>query len=158
MGLGLAHCLPVFFLRAFSSFRNLMCLAQNLVFGVQSTPISTIVLMPTIHSTATATATATTTITATITENPKFTSTPTQLPSPTATLTGAQIMVFNGEIAFSGPLSREQQIRLYEASLFFVAPTYKESKKMSELINNARFSDPNTTCGPLSMGYAGFEV
>ena len=60
-------------------------------------------------------------------------------------------MIANGEIAFTGPLTREQQIKLYEASLFFIAPTYEQSKQMSVLINNARFSDPNTTCGPLSI-------
>ena len=61
------------------------------------------------------------------------------------------MMIANGEIAITGPLTQEQQIRLYEASLFFIAPTYKESKKMSVLINQARFSDPSTTCGPLSI-------
>jgi hypothetical protein len=81
-----------------------------------------------------------------------LTFTPPLLPLlPTATLTQAETMVSNGGIAFMGPLTREQQIKLYEASLFFIAPTYEQSKKMSVLINNARFSDPNTTCGPLSL-------
>jgi hypothetical protein len=150
-GFGIGALLASIFFAGFFFIPQFNAFGQNLVFGVQNTPISTIALMPTVQSTATATATATTTITATITENPKFTSTPTQLPSPTATLTSAEIMVSNGEIAFTGPLTHEQQIKLYEASLFFAAPTYKESKKMSEMINNARFSDPNTTCGPLSI-------
>jgi hypothetical protein len=59
--------------------------------------------------------------------------------------------IANGEIVITGPLTREQQINLYEASLFFIAPTYEQSKQMSVMINNARFSDPNTTCGPLSI-------
>ena len=59
--------------------------------------------------------------------------------------------IANGEIALAGPLTQEQQIKLYEASLSFIAPTYELSKKMSVMINNARFSDPNTTCGPLSI-------
>ena len=56
-----------------------------------------------------------------------------------------------GEIVLSGPLTKEQQIKLYEASLFFIAPTYEQSKQMSVLINHIRFSDPSTTCGPLSI-------
>jgi hypothetical protein len=80
-----------------------------------------------------------------------FESTPTPLPLLSATSAAAEMMIANGDIAFAGPLTREQQIKLYEASLFFIAPTYEESKKMSVLINNARFSDPNTTCGPLSI-------
>ena len=59
-------------------------------------------------------------------------------------------MIANGEIALSGPLTREQQIKLYEASLFFLALTYEQSKQMSVLINHVRFSDPSTTCGPLA--------
>jgi hypothetical protein len=61
------------------------------------------------------------------------------------------MMIANGEITITGPLTQEQQIKLYEASLFFIAPTLKQSKKMSEMINQARFSDPSTTCGPLSI-------
>jgi hypothetical protein len=61
------------------------------------------------------------------------------------------MMVASGEVAITGPLAQEQLIRLYEASLFFVALTYEQSKKISVLINQARFSDPSNTCGPLSM-------
>ena len=60
-------------------------------------------------------------------------------------------MVANGEIAIVGPLTREEQISLYESSLFFLAPTYSQSRKMSGLVNQLRFSDPSTTCGPLSV-------
>jgi hypothetical protein len=150
-GFGIGALLASLFFAGFFFIPQFNAFGQDLVFGTQIASVSTDTLIPTIQSTTTATATPTTMITATITENPKLTSTPTQLPSPTATLTSAEIMVSNGEIAFTGPLTREQQIKLYEASLFFIAPTYKESKKMSELINNARFSDPNTTCGPLSI-------
>jgi hypothetical protein len=62
-----------------------------------------------------------------------------------------EALIASGNLFFAGPLSREAQIRLYEASLAFVAPTYAESKKMSVAINQARFSDPSTTCGPLSV-------
>ncbi|MCA2002529.1 MAG: hypothetical protein LDL51_11745 [Chloroflexi bacterium] len=81
---------------------------------------------------------------------PPPTSTPT-LPPPTATLSETEALIASGNLFFAGPLSRETQIRLYEASLAFVAPTYAESKKMAVAINQARFSDPSTTCGPLSV-------
>lgn len=60
-------------------------------------------------------------------------------------------MIANGEIQITGPYSREQQIKLYEASLRFIAPTYEQAKQMSVLVNHVRFSDPSTTCGPLSI-------
>jgi len=111
----------------------------------QSTPISSSVVLSTNQPTNTFTPVATITADSTL----EFTAT--SLPLIPATLTPAEMMIANGEIAISGPLTRERQIKLYEASLFFIAPTYEESKKMSVLINNARFSDPNTTCGPLSI-------
>jgi hypothetical protein len=119
------------------------------VFSAQSTPIPPNILTVTIQPTSTSVATSAEI--AAIATAPTLASTPTLLPSPTATLAAFETKVASGEIAFAGPLTREQQLKLYEASLFFIAPTYKESKKMSELINNARFSDPNTTCGPLSI-------
>lgn len=72
-------------------------------------------------------------------------------PSPTAAHFTTELMITSGEIVISGPLSKEQQINLYEASLYFVSPTYEESRKTSVLINRAKFSDPSTTCGPLSI-------
>jgi hypothetical protein len=124
------------------------------VFGAQNTPVPQNPLVAIIQPTATVEMTSPpTTIvipTATIASVPTEFA-PTPLPLFTATLTAGEIKEASGEIAIKGPLTREQQIKLYDASLFFIALTYKESKKMSELINNARFSDPNTTCGPLSI-------
>jgi hypothetical protein len=130
-----------FFISQFNAFGG------SSLFGVQSTPIPVTMLTMTVQPTTTSTAT----ITARTTITPVITFTPPFLPSPTATLAQAEIMLSNGGIAFTGPLTQEQQINLYEASLFFIAPTYELSKKMSVMINNARFSDPNTTCGPLSI-------
>ena len=121
-----------FFIPQFSAFGG------SSVFGVQSTPIPPGTMVLAIQP-------------PTIAVMPTLDSTPTPLPLFTATTTVTEMMIANGEIAFAGPLTREQQIKLYEASLFFIAPTYEQSKKMSVLINNARFSDPNTTCGPLSI-------
>lgn len=86
-----------------------------------------------------------------------FTRTPTKLPTSTPsatatpTQTTAELMIESGEIVVSGPLSKEQHIQLYEASLTFIAPTYALSKQMSVQINQLQFSDPSTTCGPLSI-------
>jgi hypothetical protein len=95
---------------------------------------------------------------------PSLTFTPSPSPAPTATLTTTELMVASGEIVIMGPWSREQQLRLYEESLSFIAPTYEESKRMSVMINQARFSDPSNTCGPLSIailqkaGFLGEEL
>ena len=127
------------------------------VFGAQSTPVSpdasfAAVIQPTAAFSLTTPPTSTPIAATPIIETfPIIELTPTPLPLSTATLTTAETKVASGEIAITGPLTREQQLKLYEASLFYIAPTYKESKKMSVLINNARFSDPNTTCGPLSI-------
>jgi hypothetical protein len=155
-GFGIGALLASLFFAGWFFIPQFNVFGGNSLFDAQNTPIPpspAITMMPITQPIATSTFTATATITATttITAIPTFTFTPTSLPSPTATLTNAEIMVSTGELAFAGPLTREQQIKLYEASLFFIAPTYELSKKMSVLINNARFSDPNTTCGPLSI-------
>ena len=144
-GFGIGALVAGLFLAGYFFIPQFNVSGGNSLFGVQSTPSP--IVTPTIQPTSTFTPTTTATNTAT----PTLTFTPTLTPSPTATLTEIQIKVANGEIAFTGPLTQEQQIKLYEASLFFIAPTYELSKRMSVLINSARFSDPNTTCGPLSI-------
>jgi hypothetical protein len=72
-------------------------------------------------------------------------------PSPAPTQSSTDRMLTNGEITILGPLTAGQQVKLYETSLTFIAPTYQQSKKISVLINQARFSDPSSTCGPLSI-------
>lgn len=144
-GFGIGALLASLFFAGWLLIPQFNAFGGNSVFGAQSAPVPPSTLTLTIQPSVTST------VTAAITAIPTLTFTPTLLPSPTATLTTAEIMISNGEIAFTGPLTREQQIKLYEASLFFIAPTYEQSKKMSVLINNARFSDPNTTCGPLSI-------
>ncbi len=117
------------------------------LFGLQPspTPPSSATLPPTatLTSTLTATNTATPTASATLTQTPP--------PLPTATRTESEALVASGEIFITGPLSQEQQIRLYEASLSFFAPNLEQSKKISVMVNQVRFSDPSTTCGPLSI-------
>lgn len=77
--------------------------------------------------------------------------TDTSIPVFTPTLSTADLLVASGELSIVGPLTREQQLNLYNSALTFIAPTYAESKKMSVAINNLRFSDPSTTCGPLAI-------
>jgi hypothetical protein len=73
----------------------------------------------------------------------------TPLPSPTQIDSSG--LITSGQLAIVGPLTQDEQIRLYQASLTFIAPTLADSKKMSVEINQLRFSDPSTTCGPLSI-------
>jgi len=144
-GFGIGALVATLFFIAYLFIPQFSVSGGNSLFGVQTAPsqIVTLTIQPTSTSTSTSTAT--------ITPSPTLTFTPTPLPSPTATLTAIEMKIASGEIAFAGPLTKEQQVNLYEASLFFIAPTYELSKRMSVLVNQARFSDPNTTCGPLSI-------
>ena len=143
LGLGIGALLASLFFVGFYFMPQSRAPETISLFGIQGTPLPTIT--PTLQPT----------LTATITASPTFTFTPTALPTstptPTATQTTTELMIARGEIVLSGPLTKEQQIKLYEASLFFIAPTFEQSKQMSVLINRARFSDPSTTCGPLSI-------
>lgn len=144
LGLGIGALLAGLFFAGFFFMPQSKAPEIISLLDFQGTPIPTIT--PIIQPTSTA---ATPTATATFTPTALPTSTP--LPSATATQTTAELMIARGEIVLSGPLTKEQQIKLYEASLFFIAPTYEQSKQMSVLINHVRFSDPSTTCGPLSI-------
>ena len=147
-GFGIGAVLASLFFAGFFFF-----IPQINVFGARNTPTPPNMLAAINQPTAAVTLTSQPMLTPIeiIAATPTLGSIPTPVPLFTATLTVAETKIASGEIAIMGPLTREQQLKLYEASLFFIAPTYKESKKMSELINNARFSDPNTTCGPLSI-------
>jgi hypothetical protein len=89
--------------------------------------------------------------TVTIAPSATSTTTNTPIPSPTATLTVSDQMIAEGKLLISGPLTRDQQVRLYEASIKFVAPTFKESKKLGETINGVGYGSPALICGPLSL-------
>jgi hypothetical protein len=139
----------LFFVGWFLVIPQFSASGSNALFGAQSTP--TQIIVPTFQPTSTATTASTATPTASATFTPTITPSPTATFTATATLTQTEMLVANGEITFTGPLTQEQQIKLYEASLTFLAPTYEQSKQMAVMINQARFSDPNTTCGPLSI-------
>ena len=114
-------------------------------------------LPPTFTSTISPSPTVTPSPTSSPVPSNTFTPTPTMLPSATTipsatvTLTSTELMIADGEISIIGPLSREHQKRLYEASLTFIAPTFEQSARISALINLQPYSDPSTICGPLSI-------
>jgi hypothetical protein len=60
-------------------------------------------------------------------------------------------MIDNGELLITGPLTREQQIKLYEVSVKFIAPTTQESRRVGEKINGFGYGSPTLICGPLSL-------
>lgn len=144
LGFGIGALLASLFFAGFFFMPQSNALGINSLLGIQgaSTQTATVIIQP--SSTATIEVTPTTVATFT----PTFA--PTSTPLPSATQTTIEMMIASGEIVLSGPLTKEQQIKLYEASLFFIAPTYEQSKQMSVLINQLRFSDPSTTCGPLA--------
>jgi hypothetical protein len=108
------------------------------------------------------TPTAAATLTASPTPLPTFTPSPipptaTPLPSltpspvpPTATLTTTERLIADGSLHFAGPLSNVEQIRLYEASLKYIATTSVDSHRMSKDINGVGYGDPDNICGPLA--------
>lgn len=99
----------------------------------------------------TVTPSATPTPTFTVSPTTTYTPTPTLTPSATATLTVAGQMIANGGISLRGPLNQEQQERLYEVSLNYLAPSHKEAIRLSKVLLGIESSDPSNVCGPLAM-------
>lgn len=149
-GLGIGALIASLFFIGFLFVPQPAAPSGSLIAGIKSTLIPA-TAFPTGTNTASPTATEAGTTAPTFTSTPTSLPTSTPLPSATATLSTAQVMIGTGEIVPTGPLTLEQQIKLYEASLFFIAPTYEQSKQMSVLINHVRFSDPSNTCGPLAI-------
>ncbi|MCL4529772.1 MAG: amidase domain-containing protein [Chloroflexi bacterium] len=100
--------------------------------------------------TATFTPKPTSTFTLTPTMGPAQTATPTSL-LPTATLDPIQQMLNSGGLAFNGPLTNQQQISLYRASIYYIATTQADSIRVSKEINGLRYGNPSNTCGPLAI-------
>lgn len=103
--------------------------------------------LPTATLTATPTAPPTFTPSPTLTPPPTFTSSPVP---PTPTLTNTERMIADGTLHFAGPLTSVEQIRLYEASLKYIATTSVDSHRMSKEINGVGYGDPDNICGPLA--------
>jgi hypothetical protein len=146
-GFGIGILLASLFFAGLFFIPQFTATGRGLLFGLSLSPAP--VFTSTAVSTLMPASTSTAAITMTATAGATFAAT--SLPLPTATLTTSEMMAANGEIAFSGPLTQAQQIKLYEASLSFIAPSLEQSKEMSVEINQLRFSDPSTTCGPLSI-------
>jgi hypothetical protein len=146
-GLGIGALLASLFFAVAFLKPQFSAYGGNSLFGIRSTPSP----VPTLTVPPSLTPAATNTVAPTLTLTPTLTPSPTATFLPTATLTETEMLIANGEINITGPLTRSQQVSLYEASLTFLAPTYEQSKAMSVMINQLRFSDPSTTCGPLSI-------
>lgn len=76
---------------------------------------------------------------------------PTLFLSPTPTLTGIELMLAEGELFLTGGLPQEQQIRLYESSLKYLARSPQESLLMARSINGVEYGDAGSICGPLAI-------
>jgi len=130
-------------------------LLAGLVLAVpENSPISTFLPFPTDTPTfLPATLTPTVTATYTVTHSPTATITPssTLTPTPTNTPTVPELMIRDGELLITGPLTREEQIKLYETSIRFIARTTRESKQVGEEINGVGYGSPTLICGPLSL-------
>jgi len=91
---------------------------------------------------------------------PTFTSTPTMGPAqtavptnplPTATLNPVKKILDSGGLIFNGPLTNQQQISLYNASIYYIATDRADSIRVSKEINGVRYGNPSNTCGPLAI-------
>jgi hypothetical protein len=101
-------------------------------------------------ATSTPTVTAAATLTPAPSPTPLPTFTPTAIP-PTPTLTNTERMIQDGSLSFAGPLSNVDQIRLYEASLQYIATFAADARRVSKLINGVGYGDPTNICGPLAI-------
>ncbi len=88
---------------------------------------------------------------------PTFTPTPTQIVFPSATASipetpdAVQSTINAGGLIFTGPLSQDQQIDLYRASLGYAQTTVQDSKRVSKEVNGVGYGDPSNICGPLAI-------
>lgn len=100
-------------------------------------------------STNTATPTLIPTFTLTFTPTPTLlvipTNTPSKTPSP------LEALINSGGLIFTGPLSNDQQLSLYEASLNYIAPSIQDSTRVSIGVNGVGYGDPTNICGPLAI-------
>jgi hypothetical protein len=91
----------------------------------------------------------------TYTPTPTFTApqslTPIYSPPPTNTPDAVLSTINNGGLIFTGPLSNEQQVALYMASLNYVQPTVNDSVRKAIEINNVGYGNSNNICGPLAF-------
>lgn len=73
-------------------------------------------------------------------------------PSPTLPVSQTmQELLENGHITIAGPLSMEQQFRVYGASVKYMRQTSSGSKTLGEQINGQGLGSPTDICGPLSI-------
>jgi hypothetical protein len=73
------------------------------------------------------------------------TSSPTNTPDPVLAI------LVSGGLTFTGPLSNDQQISLYRASLNYVEASVQDSLRLAREVNAVSYGDPSNTCGPLAI-------
>lgn len=130
-------------------FTGVVLADPALVFSTTTaTPTNTPTIQP--SPTATFIPIPTATFTSTPTMGPAQTATPTS-PLPTATLDAIRKMLNSGGLAFNGPLTNQQQISLYQASIYYIATSQADSIRVSKEINGVRYGNPSNTCGPLAI-------
>jgi hypothetical protein len=85
--------------------------------------------------------------------NPTSTETPipTDTPIPSPTLPIGEQKLLSGELALVGPLTKEQQLRLYDTSIRYIALTTEESRVVGERLAGDGYGSPTLICGPLSI-------
>jgi hypothetical protein len=82
---------------------------------------------------------------------PTLTPSATSVPSVTPTLTEIEWLRASGALFVTGALTEAQQIRLYEASLKYIARTPQDGRRVAQEINGVEYGYADNTCGPLSM-------
>lgn len=112
-------------------------------------------LPPSLTASPSAMPTASPSLTPTFTPSPTLTilDTPTSTasPEPTSTPDAVQSVVNSGGLVFAGPLSNDEQLALYRASLEYVRTTPEDSQRLARAINGVGYGDPTNICGPLAM-------
>lgn len=128
---------------------------------IQPEPINSVTPLPAFTSTAGILDTALPASTDAFMPTPTFTSTPTlifatsalpsNIPSALPTLTPGEEKVLNGELSFTGSLTNEQHVQLYNTSINFIAATTEESIEIGEQFAGVGYGSPTLICGPLSI-------
>ena len=78
-------------------------------------------------------------------------STPSNTPASASSFSAAQSMMDAGQLMILGPLTEEQQKKLYDVSMQYVEPTTGGSLYLSKEINGVKYGNASNTCGPLAI-------
>lgn len=113
------------------------------------------VSLPTPSAVPTPTGTPSPTFTPTFTPIPEASTTPNVAQgvdlSSSSTPDALAELIAGGGLAYSGPLSPEQQVALYRASTTYIQASAADSKRAAKEINEVGYGDPSNICGPLAI-------